>query len=114
MERDRARRVFRRLAAGWLMAVAVLAWLAYAEIGGTTGRAVRVASTCVLAPLFFDWGAILPLPDWRAEWLANFVISLLSILLLSAYAIRPSRATAGLSIAGAVSWCWLAGLSLAS
>jgi len=118
MERARrgvSRRVWGRVAASWLALVAALAWLSYvAEPQGTAGRVVQAISTCALAPLVFDWCTLLPwlAGGWRAEWLANFTMAILSLTLLLAYAIRPSRVTAALSIGGVAWWSWIAYLGL--
>jgi hypothetical protein len=55
-----------------------------------------------------------PWDGLHAEWLVTFVMAMLSVALLWAYAIRQNRATAVLSMAGIAWWCWLAAAALSS
>jgi hypothetical protein len=113
----RGRAIWAGLLASWLACVAVIFWLHFLELPDTGSRRLLEQASCLaLGPLVCDWDTT-PLwttKGWWAAWAADFLVGVLSVALLVAFAMRPTRLTACLTAVGTLWWVCCGMLTLAS
>jgi len=111
----RGRAIWAATLASWLLCAATLSWLHLLDLPDAPQRMRELTSSLAFGPLLLEWDTtpLWSLDGWRAQWAANFLVGLLSVALLAAYAVRPAKWTACLSTVGVLWWlgCGMLALS---